>query len=399
MNKRVILASREDCTGCGACKESCPRSAIVFRNDGEGFPTPIINPNRCIQCKQCERVCPVLQKPTVNSIQSAYAAQLLDKAALMKSTSGGLFTAFARWIFQQGGAVFGCIWDEKYNAIIRKAESEDELKPMRGSKYVWSWGGDIFPMVRKYLEMGRIVMFTGLPCQIAGLKNYLGKDFDNLYLVSFLCGGAPSPYAFQEYLKTITEEVPLEKIDLKFRDKKDRGVGVHITYETNKRRVNEAYYQNPYFFAYHTKVFHRKSCYHCEYRYKQRVEDITLGDYWGIEKYHPDFEIKEGVSSMLVNSEKGKNLLDSIKKNVRLSETNVADIAAENNLTLSDKKVVFRVPSFRNAFFRTLRSEGWKSAERKYLFNKTRFKLWLKAILPTQCVSILRELILLKDKN
>lgn len=393
MEREIMLASKDKCTGCGACKAICPRSAIQFTADNEGFPSPVIDEKFCIRCGRCMKACPVLSAPERHSVNVAYAAQICDNEALMDSTSGGMFTAFAREVFKDNGVVYGCIWDDEYSAFISRAENEEEIKPMRGSKYVWSWAGDAFPGVRNDLEAGRTVLFTGLPCQVAGLKNYLRKDYQNLYLVDFFCGGAPSPYAFHEYLKTITRDVPLDKIDLKFRDKDKYGVGVHISYLTTKGKKIQTYVHNPYFFSYHTKVCHRPSCYHCQYRYAERIEDITFGDYWGVEKFHPEFDIKAGVSALLVNTAKGAELLEAVKEELKLSETRIEDIAVGNNLTLSDKQVVFHEPSFRNAFFETLRAKGWSTAEKKYLYNKTRLKLWLKLKVPSKYIKVLKRIV------
>lgn len=380
------LADVFDCTGCGACKNVCPKSAIEFKTDNEGFPTPYIIEKLCVDCGLCETVCPDKHMPVINITQSAYAAQILDKYALSESTSGGLFTLFSKEIFKRDGVVYGCVWDKDYNAVIRKAECEEEMKPMCGSKYVWSYAGDTFPEIKRYLEDGRTVLFTGLPCQVAGLKNYLRKDYGSLYLMDFFCGGSPSPYAFHEYLKTITDQISLEQLDFKFRDKERYGVGVNISYNTPKGRAHQSYVRNPYFFAYHTKVFHRKPCYHCKYRYEQRVEDITIGDYWGIEKYHDELDIRAGVSALLINSDKGSELLEAVKDQVKLVPTHLQDIAKENNLTLGDQKKVFQPPVFREAFFETLKESGWTKAERKYLLNKNRLKLYLKTKIPEKYI-------------
>lgn len=378
---KLVEASR--CTGCGACIEICPKAAIVYENDNEGFPTPRILKDQCVDCGQCTKVCPAIHSPERYSIQSAYAAQMLDRETLKDSTSGGLFTVFAREILRRKGVVYGCVWDEKYNAVVRRAEDEEAIKPMRGSKYVWSHAADTFPQVKQDLQDGRDVLFVGLPCQVAGLKNYLGKDYERLYLVDFFCGGAPSPKAFQAYLKTITADVPREKLDFKFRDKEKYGVGVHISYESKAGRVNQTYISNPYFFSYHTKVFHRRPCYQCQYRSEQRVEDLTIGDYWGIENYHKEFDIRAGVSTLLVNTDKGAALLNAVKDELQLVKTRVEDIAAGNNLSLNGQSVTYHAPAFRTAFMETMDKKGWKAAERKYLYNKTRLKLYIKEKLPS----------------
>lgn len=390
------LAAHDICTGCGACAKACPKQAIVYKDDNEGFPTPYIQKDKCIECGLCRKVCPAINMPKTNTIKVAYAAQALDHDMLKDSTSGGLFTVFAREIFRRNGVVFGCVWDEQYNAVVKCATNEDEIKPMRGSKYVWSWAGDAFPKVKEYLESGRTVMFVGLPCQVAGLKNFLRKDYENLFLVDFFCGGSPSPLAFREYLKTITVNVPLDKLNFKFRDKEKFGVGVNISYEGVHGRVHQSFIRNPYFFSYHTKIFHRLPCYHCQYRYIHRVEDITMGDFWEVEKYHKEFDIKAGVSSLLVNSDKGLQLFNSVKDKLQLTETQLESIAGWNNLTLGDQRKVFKTVSFRKDFFVVLKTSGWKTAEKRFLYNKVRLKLWVKHKIPTRCIPLLKKLLLRK---
>ncbi|MBP5461078.1 MAG: Coenzyme F420 hydrogenase/dehydrogenase, beta subunit C-terminal domain [Lachnospiraceae bacterium] len=380
--KNISSVKRESCTGCGACMKSCPRNEIVFEDDEEGFPSPKILAEACVDCGLCRQVCPAITVPEKHGIQKAYAIQLTDPDALKKSTSGGFFTALSREIFARGGVVYGCVWDEKYNAVIRRAENEAETEPMRGSKYVWSWAGDTYPEIKKELESGRTVLFTGLSCQVAGLKNYLRKSYDNLYTVGFLCGGSPSPYAFREYLKTITKNVPLDALDLKFRDKDAGGVGVHITYNTSKRRKCQTYISNPYYYAFYTKVTVRRSCFDCPYRYEQRVDDITFGDYWEVEKYHSEFDVSAGVSAVLVNTEKGAELFDALKSQLAFSEAKCRKIAAANNLTLGEARKVFKVPGFRDDFFSVMREQGWTKASKKYLRNKKRFVLWIKTKTP-----------------
>ena len=389
----ITLAQKNHCTGCGACKAVCPNRAISFFPDDEGFPSPIIDTGACISCGFCEKSCPALHQPEQYTIKSSFAVQINDKEALKESTSGGVFTALSREVFKRGGVVYGCVWDNQYNAIIHKAENEEEIIPMRGSKYVWSWAGDTFSEIKDYLNEGRTVLFTGLPCQVAGLKNYLCKDYDSLFLVDFFCGGTPSPYAFHEYLKSISKDVPLDQLHFFFRDKAKHGVGVHISYNTTKGRKTQNYISNPYYYSFYSKLLLRRSCYHCQYRYAQRVADMTIGDYWGVAQFHQEFDIRAGVSALLINTDKGKELLDAVRADLLLADTDVQNIAKGNNLTLEDKVIEFDVPEFRNAFFKTLKTNGWVAAEYKYLYNKTRLKLWLKTKIPSKYVTVLKRLL------
>jgi len=378
-HKDISIVNREQCTGCGACKAVCPKQAIVLEPDIEGFPTPQINDECCIHCGLCEKTCPALHPPVRKPIMAAYAAQLKDKEALKDSTSGGLFTAFSREIFHRGGAVFGCVWDADYNAVIVQADNEDEIVPMRGSKYVWSDASDAYPLVKAVLEAGRPVLFTGLPCQAAGLRNYLKKDYNDLYILDFFCGGCPSPMALKAYIHTITKDYPISRIDLKFRDKERDGVGVHISYYQKTGKVYEGYLQNPYFYSYHSKVFHRLPCYHCEYRTGERFEDLTMGDYWGVGNYHEEFDIRAGVSALLVSSEKGRELLDSVRDQLQLSGTRTYNIAAGNNLDIEGLNRKYHTLPFRDDFLRLCSEDRWDEAERKYLVhNKERMMLRMK---------------------
>ena len=377
--KTISVVKYEDCTGCGACKAICPRRAILFKQDSEGFPAPVIEEEKCVHCGQCEKVCPTLHPPAGSPILEAYAAQILDREALKDSTSGGLFTLFSREIFRRDGVVYGCVWDSEYNAVTVRASSEQEILPMRGSKYVWSSASESFPKVKEDLDAGRTVLFTGNPCQAAGLKNYLQKDEDKLYILDFFCGGAPSPVALKAYVHSIAKNYPQEKLDLKFRDKDRYGAGVHITFQQKNGKVFHGYLQNPYFYAYHTKVFHRLPCYHCQYKSGERFEDLTMGDYWGVEQFHPGLDIKGGISALVVSSEKGRELLNAVKDQVQLIPTRAYNIAVGNNLDIDGLKRNSHSVPFRDGFLALCLKDNWEEAERKYLkFNLTRMRMRIK---------------------
>lgn len=390
----INLANSNQCTGCGACKEKCPKGAIVFSPDDEGFPSPIIQENLCVGCGLCSKVCPQLNKPETNLIIKAYAAQIIDKDILKDSTSGGLFTAFSREIFHQGGVVYGCVWDENYHAVVRKAENEEEIKPMRGSKYVWSWAGDSFPEIKAYLDSGRLVLFSGLPCQVAGLKNYLSKKYENLYLVDFLCSGSPSPLALDKYLDSICKREERKNLNLKFRDKVPYGVGVHITYKGKRKIIKKGeHIRNPYYWSFYTRLVDRKSCYKCDYGSGNRLSDITLGDYWGISDFHNELNIRDGVSAILVNTEKGESLIQSLKDDIKLIETDPNNIAKANNLFIGNKKRTIHEPRNREQFFVLLKNRGWQAAERKYLVTFGRFVRIVKVMLPPKLSRLICKII------
>lgn len=389
------LADALHCTGCGACREICPRNAISMQADPDGFPTPVISADQCVECGLCEKSCPALHAPATQAVQAAYAVQLKDRDALRESTSGGIFTALSREVFSRGGAVYGCVWDDEMNAVTRRAENEEEIKAMRGSKYVWSRASDCFPEIRQALASGRIILFTGLPCQVAGLKKYLGKEYDNLYLLDFLCSGSPSPLAFRKYLDTICRPGTAPKdLHLKFRDKDLYGVGVHITY-TGKRKKTKAigeHIANPYYYSFYTRLIDRQSCYQCPYGTDQRISDLTMGDYWGIGRYHQDMDIKAGVSALLVNTSKGAELIKSAEGQLELKPTKPEQIAAANNLSCNGAVRKVHRPEQREAFFEELRKNGWKSAERKYLLNLTRAKRYIKVRMPAGTAGRLKKL-------
>lgn len=391
-DKSGLLASADLCTGCGACKEICPKDAIAFYDDKEGFPTPKIDSELCVQCGLCEKSCPALHPSFANHIHETYAVQSKDREVLRESASGGLFTALCRETFRRGGVVFGCVWDDMGNAVIRCAENEAETIPMRGSKYVWSDTGDSFREVQKYLKQDRTVMYVGLPCQVAGLQHYLRGEYPKLLCVELLCGGAPSPMAFKAYLETIARDMPFDALNFKFRDKEKYGVGVNISYQGRSKRVHQSYVRNPYFFCYHIKAFHRRSCYHCIYRYESRVGDLSIGDFWKVERFHSEFNAKLGVSAILVNSDKGKEWFRAVQTQLDVIPTTAENIAYWNNLTLTDKKVEFQMVPYRTELLKTIKEQGWSAAERKYLYNKKRLMLSVKGFTPPIVIRAIKKM-------
>lgn len=370
------------CTGCGACKQVCQHDAIIMKPHQDGFLYPYVNTEQCIQCGKCMKSCHALD--SVNMLKkslSCYAARLRNENALFYSTSGGLFYAAASSILENKGVVYGCVFDKNYDAYISRAESVEQLTPMHGSKYVWSASSASYPKVLEDLKAGRTVLYSCLPCQAAGLRKYLGKNYNNLYILDVLCGGAPSPFAFHEYLKTLTKKEKINELGFQFRDKEQFGAGVNCTYFINGEKHHENWLENSFYFAFCSKarLTWRRSCYSCKYKSIARVSDMTIGDYWGVEKYHAGFDPKDGVSVVLINSEKGEKLFKYIKDQLQLEKSNILYAMERNSLVEEIEEGHVKEPEDRTAFFQMVSSKGWRAADRKYL-NKRKNMLFKQKV-------------------
>lgn len=362
----------DSCTGCGACMQTCKFEAILMQPQADGFLYPVIDENRCVQCGQCVSVCHALGDNELHRPTACYAAQLEDRDVLLKSSSGGLFSALAAVALKTDGIVYGCAYDEDYNAVIVRAETQEQLEPFRGSKYVWSDPSGSYPLVKQDLEDGRTVLYTCLPCQAAGLRKYLRKDYENLIIADVLCGGSPSPFAFQKYLETLTDREGRKTLNFQFRDKDKTGAGVNCTYVLNGRKHFENWLENSFYFSFcsQSRISWRKSCYNCDYKSVSRVSDITIGDYWGVEKKHSEYKPRDGVSVVLVNTGKGAALLEKVKPGIRCTLSDVETVTEKNSLVMNAEDGHVPIPAQRDAFFAVLQSEGWDSVDRRFLSRR-----------------------------
>lgn len=386
----VTLASLDECTGCGACKQICPKKAIEFKADEMGFKYPFIDQEKCINCGLCETTCPILHEPATHPIIKAYAVQNKDSHALQKSSSGGVFILLASEIIRKNGVVFGCVFNQKSEVVFTKAQTEEELKPMQGSKYVWADASVVYRDVRDELKQDRPVLFTGMPCQIAGLKKYLKKEYENLYLLDFLCGGSNSQMAWELYLQSIVKDCDREKLNFQFRDKEKSGTGVYPSYQLPKKKVYTNSATNSYFYAKLKKYTQRHSCFHCTYRGTERASDFTMGDYWGVEKHHPDLDEKAGVSIILLNTEKGRALFEGVSSMAECRETALQNIAEKNVLNLKNEAANCPIPKCQSDFFKDIQKKGWKAGSRKYLWTTDRMKALISTEFPGLTACILR---------
>ncbi len=302
------MLTGKSCCGCRGCEQACPQKCVTFFTDKEGFLYPEVDETRCTECGVCLKKCPVYTKPECGKSPKVFAAKIKDKQTAFGSTSGGVFSAVAEHILDNGGVVYGCAFDESLTARHIAVESKAELQRLRSSKYVQSDLSGVFSALKKELKNGRQVLFSGTGCQCAGLKNFLGRDYDNLILTDIVCHGVPSPLLFEKYLEYKGSKMGGKITAYNFRSKEKRGWDLYYKAETAGTSKSDYGFFDPYYNAFLNCKTYRESCYVCKYANSSRTGDITLADYWGIEKFHPSFYDSNGVSLVLVNTDKGERL-------------------------------------------------------------------------------------------
>lgn len=312
-----ICGSESTCTGCSACFNSCKVDAISMRADDEGFLYPSIDSQKCVNCGACKGVCPSIKNNLCASDgaseKRAYHYSTTDKTLLKKSSSGGAFQVLARYVLQSGGVVYGAAFDENFRVKHIAVTDIDHLETIMGSKYVQSEMGTTYSDVQNALNIGKMVLFSGTPCQINGLAAYLKKAYSNLYLVDFICHGVPSPEVWKKYLEEKEREFGGKVTSVSFRDKRIgwKEFGTAIAFE-NGKEFFEPHYTDPYMRAFISDLILRKSCYTCTHKGNNRASDITMGDFWGCEKEYPELFQKDGSSLLITNTKKGHRLITDL---------------------------------------------------------------------------------------
>lgn len=311
MQGKFNICEHDSCTACSACQSICHKHAITMITDDEGFQYPYINEDSCVECGLCIKTCPANKELDVTSSypQQPYLAWINDDEVRLDSSSGGIFTALARYVISQGGVVCGAAYDDDMTVRHRIVDNENDLIHLRGSKYVQSITEGIFSDIKVYLNKGVMVYFVGTPCQVAGLKSFLKKKYDNLLTSDLICHGVPSGNLFKEQIKYFERKVGKKIVDVKFRAKKRFGQGYDIQITTNTG-ANEFFCAElvPYFNGFWKNITLRESCYKCQYASLHREGDITLADFWLVKKCFPDVRTSKGTSLVFVNSIIGENI-------------------------------------------------------------------------------------------
>lgn len=387
----------DDCCGCGACVNACPKNAVSMKEDEFGFLFPTINQDLCIDCKLCQKVCAYQNFKETNKPLKTWVAVSKNKEKLKKSASGGVFYTLANKFINENGCVSGACFDDKFNLNHVLVFDSENLTKLQGSKYTQCNTRYSFREIKEQLKNNKKVLFSGCPCQVAGLKSYLGKDYGDLVAIDLICHGVPSNKSFKDYLKSFEKKKQVNIKEFSFRDK-NIGWGKNgciISEENKKIKLYEVAESYLYYFAY--SLIMRKNCYSCKYTNANRPGDITIGDYWGIEKEHPEYlgknkiDESKGVSVIIANTQKG---VDVIEQNSQLFELyeSTFEKAARGNAQLNSP---IKYDPKREDILKLYAESGWEVIDKQ--FNKTiglkKYSGYIKGMLPKGLKRRLKKII------
>ena len=378
----IDINEKHNCCGCSACMQICPKQCISMSADNEGFLYPQVDTSICIDCGLCEKVCPVINQNEPREPLAVYAAKNNNDEIRLKSSSGGIFTLLAEQVIAEGGVVFGARFNKNWEVIHDYTETVEGLEAFRGSKYVQSIIGDNFNIAKQFLNDGRKVLFSGTPCQIAGLKKFLRKEYDNLLTVEVVCHGVPSPMVWRDYLdykrasraagkNTVSSsltELPVIT-GISFRDKTHgwKKFGFKICYAASKAAENSVsksanianceitpFNEDIFMKGFLKNIYLCPSCYHCAARQGKSEADISIADYWGIQNIHPEFDDDKGAGLVLINTNNGVHYFSMINNKIDSLITKYNDAILQNQCIV--KSVI--EPKLRNRFWEIYETRG-----------------------------------------
>ena len=349
----IEVRNKKDCCGCYACYNICPKECITMESDSEGFWYPKIDKNKCIDCNLCEKVCPIINKFNSSLYEEkSYAVFNKNEKIRLESSSGGIFSILAEYVINNHGSVYGAAFDEDFNVKHIKITSLQDIELLRGSKYVQSRTNDIFKSIKFDLKNNKMVLFTGTPCQVAGLQSFLQKKYDNLILMDIVCHGVPSPLVWQQYIDELKQNYKQDIKSIYFRDKSTGWKTYSVKFLFDKDEYKNFGFKDIYMKGFLNDIYLRPSCYNCNFKGIERVSDITVADFWGIEKVLPKMDDDKGTSLIVIHSEKGKQLFDELSEKMILNEVNLNEAIKYNPSMIKSVKYNEK----RNSFFAELSS-------------------------------------------
>ena len=383
-NRENIMITGGECVGCRSCEQVCPTGCIVFKPDEEGFLYPKVEEEQCIRCGKCLRHCPVLFRREEERQPEMYGVRNKNAEHCSRSASAGVADMAAREMIAAEGSVFGCAYTDEWKAEHREIKAEKDLWKIQSSKYVQSDIGRCYETAKARLKEGKKVLFTGTPCQIAGLYAYLGaeKENENLITIDLICHGVPSPLLWEKYLNYQQQKMGGRVTECNFRDKGKKGWGTNLRIRTEKKDSVRPLSLDRYGIHFLEGDCYRESCYQCRYASTDRVGDLTCGDFWGVEKVQPQFLDTRGVSVVLVNSEKGKAFFEKIKEQAVVLEVKSEEILPfQGNLVHPTRR-----PKLRDTFYQGINENGYIEKLKVGLRLSER----IKALLPKKVTIFLK---------
>lgn len=381
----MIDVDKAQCCGCSACESICPSKCIFMAEDQEGFLYPNVDMKRCIGCKLCERVCPVLNVEEEQVFeQDAYIVQNIDEKVCLQSTSGGAFTAIANEVIEQNGIVFGAAFDEEFNVKHIGTTSKDEIEKFRNSKYVQSDIRGTYREVQKRIKKGQLVCYSGTPCQIEGLKRFLGKESDKLLTVDVVCRAVPSPLVWRKYVEMQRNKLDDLISNIRFRDKRYgyKYSSMNFTNKSGKRIYSSGVESDLMHRAFFSNICDRPSCYSCVFKKQYRVSDFTIWDCFQVGRFSKKLDNDMGATRVLIHSDKGKELFEKIKDNF-------VYIKISSDSAIATAKEMFESVPYnakRDKFMEEMASEDAMEVFRKYLPDS--FKIKIERFIRHMCLKI-----------
>ena len=362
----IKIVEKSNCSGCYSCVQICPKNAIDMISDDEGFWYPEVDFIKCVNCGACEKACPIITPhiPAHDEPIAAYAAMHAKDSIRLKSSSGGVFSALATYILNQGGVVFGACFDEDFNVVHKFIESHDELNQLQGSKYVQSKIDNTYRKAEFFLKQEKLVLFSGTPCQVEGLLSYLRKPYNNLITQDLICHGVPSPTVWQKYIKyrqSVLNYEELQKISFRSKITGWKRYSVHFEFK-NGMKYQEMHDKDPMMQVFLKNLCLRPSCYNCSFKAKSRRSDITLADFWGMKNILPDWDDDKGTSLVIIHSDKGHKLFQKITDSITFTEVEPNAAISYNSAMIKSVKL----PKKRKAFFNKISSDNFIKVQKKY---------------------------------
>lgn len=348
----IILKEKQKCCGCTACYNGCPVKAITMEPDIEGFLYPRIDEEKCVQCGLCEKICPVLNRECHEEMTEGYIIRYKNAEIVEESTSGGAFTAFATFLLNNGYVVYGAGYDDDMQVVCKEALKLTDLKEMRGSKFVQSNLGNIFQTIKRQLKEDQKILFTGTPCQVAGLISYLGGKPENLICIDFVCRGVPSPGLWKNYVDMMEKTYGSKMVGARF---KHKTYGYHGTTMKVDFANGKTWYGSgrvdPMMKAFVTEMASRPSCHICAFKGVERQSDVTMFDCYEFSRITGMRDDDKGYSSVFIHSKTGRALVDALGDDIFKINVSIDELVTENGIMVSNSS---RPHEKRNEFYRAV---------------------------------------------